>query len=696
MISTTRISSSSSSSQTTTNNVQQYQRRRRSQQEHLLHAESDAEDSNCIGVGIDLGTTNSAVSILKDGIPVIIEIEGNGRTMPSVVHIGDDGETVYVGKEAVEREMMYPLSTYRNVKRIMGTGNKIAQDISNLIPNMVITEEEVVVVKKWKKRKKKKKKGDFESQQKDAVINPAMLYSTTTTQEEDGTATTTRTKISPELVSSHILTKLLDTAAAHTGKTIDRAVIGVPAYFTPTQKDATIRACNLAGIEKVKLLYEPEAAALNYNTGKEQIGQGETDELVFVFDLGGGTYDVSMLRVGGGLTEVLATHGNAMLGGSDFDYRIAQYLNKIIREHKSTNNINTGGEKSFLGIPEVRNKMILAAEAARIHLSNNQKVRLALPLAQDGWTSLAEARDIILKEKQEETSGELPVATETHVYAEITRITMEKICEDDIQALMPPIRECAIRSGALLPGDASPRVADQAFETEKIFQAAVKEEYTFDDFYDEEGSSTPDDADGDNYDDLILQARNIDLKEAKKIALRGRKKSRKVAKEEKKFRSEKRKIQAPNGKKLHEITGRPISRVVLVGGATRMPTIGRIISKLTGVVPQRTVNPDEAVAMGCAIQAGMYDNNEDMEFSTILTPMQAAIMKMMLRNQEKKEMRLQKQQLREELMMMEQQEEGMMTMKEQEEGKMTMKEQEERIMMMEKQEERITMEEQKE
>jgi len=620
------------------------------QQSTLLHAVGDLmsnaaasmidDDDDGIGVGIDLGTTNSAVSILKDGIPIILEVENNGRTMPSVVYFDKDEENIYVGKEAVEREVIYPHRTYRYVKRIMGIGNKVAQDISNLIPNMVTKDEEEVPTKKWKSKKKKKKKGgDFQSGQRDAIINPAMLYSPT--QDEDGN----RETISPEYVSSHILRKLFDTAESYTGKKVDRAVIGVPAYFKPTQKDATIRACKLAGVTKVKLLYEPEAAALNYNSGKEQIGQGETDEFVFVFDLGGGTYDVSMLRIGGGLTEVLATSGNAMLGGSDFDYHIAQHLNKLVQEHK----LSTSEEKkSFLAIPEVRDIMMRAGEATRIYLSNNKEVRLALPLTQHGWTSLIEGSDVIVSniEKQEEDAEEV-VVTETHVYAKLTRKKMEELCKDDIEALLRPIRECALRSKALLPGDASPRAVEEAFETEKEFQTIQQQYVAFDDFYDEEDDNDDDatiEDENDNVEeeDMILKVRNVDIKEAKRLAQRGRKKARKIAKAEKNFRTEKRRINTP-GTKLHEIDGRPISRVVLVGGATRMPVIGRLINKLTGVIPQRTVNPDEAVAMGCAIQTGLYDNDKNLQGSTtVLSPMQATIAKFMLQMKEDEDERIKK------------------------------------------------------
>jgi molecular chaperone DnaK (HSP70) len=170
----------------------------------------------------------------------------------------------------------------------------------------------------------------------DAQENPTKLY---LPPNDEGN----RLTVTPEFISCQILKKLFEAAEKHTGQKVDRAVIGVPAYFHDEQRDATIRACHMAGVEKVRLLREPEAAALSYGVGKEQIGQGDMDELVLVFDLGGGTYDVSMLVVGGGLTEVISTSGNVVLGGSDFDYRIAQYFSKILRQH--------GASKSLLTIP---------------------------------------------------------------------------------------------------------------------------------------------------------------------------------------------------------------------------------------------------------------------------------------------------------------------------------------------------------
>jgi molecular chaperone DnaK (HSP70) len=579
-----------------------------------IYADQEQEG---IGVGIDLGTTHSAVSILKGGVPVILDIQGNGRTMPSVVHL--NGEEVSVGKEAIEMEVDYPLRTYRNVKRVIGTGDYAARKVANVVPNLVIRQAIAEAPKKkWKKKgKKKEKEPGLMKQQLDAQENPSKLYSP---PNEEGL----RSMVAPEFISSQILRKLFDTVEERTGQKVDRAVVGVPAYFHDEQRDATIRACQLAGVEKVRLLREPEAAALSYGVGKEQIGQGDMDELVLVFDLGGGTYDVSMLVVGGGLTEVISTSGNVGLGGSDFDYRIAQHFSKILRDH--------GASKSFLTIPASGDSMVRAAEAVRIHLSNNRKAQLALPLTEEGWMRLETARHVLLNDVRDDLTED-GNKTETHVLVELSRKTMEALCTDEFQALLRPLREVAIMAGALLPGDARPSAVEYALEREEEIEQAMRDPAAFGDFYASEGETAEKD---DGIDpDILLQLQQLDMKEAKKSQQRGRTKARTVAKQEKKFRAEKRKVDATvsDVKVRDGINGRPISQVVLVGGATRMPAIGRILAALTGVVPQRTVNPDEAVALGCAVQAGLLDGNEDLGGLTVLTPMQAAIMRAVAQQQ---------------------------------------------------------------
>jgi molecular chaperone DnaK (HSP70) len=542
-------------------------------------------DDNSIGIGIDLGTTFSAVALLDEqGIPRILEVE-NGRTMPSVVRLSADTTAtpnIVVGSMACADEF-----AYRNVKRIIGTGGKISSSVASLVPHVRVNANG-----------KTYKKYNLPNQLHDAQAYPTVLQSTL-----DASQT-----IHPEFISTCILEKLLETANQATNKTISRAVIGVPAYFHDEQRASTIRAAQAAGILKVKLLREPEAAALAYGVGKEQVDnqnkQSNSDELVLVIDLGGGTYDVSMLLVGGGMTEIISTSGDTELGGSDFDGEIARYLTQMLVRHGAT---------CRQWSAEAKNALLLGAERIRIHLSNNKAVNLALPVKEEKWMHLSKHDGIFAKGA--ENCTEQGTSNSTHVLLSFSRKTMERLCKEQFQAMLRPLREVAIMSGALLPGDSNPGVIEAALELEEERQTME-----FADFYE-------DDPDDDQNDDDLLSEADLLLavRDAKKSQQKGRKKARNVAKQEKKFRAEKRKLQVPQDTKVRDgIHGRPISRVVLVGGATRMPAVGRLIAALTGIVPQKTVNPDEAVALGCAVHVGVLDGKDGQR---VLTPMQAAILR---------------------------------------------------------------------
>jgi len=543
-----------------------------------------------IGIGIDLGTTYSAVAFLKDESPTIISIPDNGRTLPSVVAFEDDN--ILVGKSACERET--EVGAYRNVKRVLGTGGKVAADVAKVIPYLAVNPNG-----------KTYKKDSLMNQIHDAKEYPTLLKSSS-----NETAT-----IRPEAISAHILRTLKAVVEEYTGETVTRAVVGVPAYFHDAQREATQKAAEMAGIPKVKLLREPEAAALAYGIGKEQIGLGDEDELVLVFDLGGGTFDVSMLLVGGGLTEIISTSGNVQLGGSDFDNRIAQQFLKLLREH---------GISTKKWSEEAVNAVIRSSEQVRIYLSNNRRANLALPISEEVWGDMDASSSVILPlDYSDMELAETGTANSTHIIFQLSRKNMERLCKEEFQALLRPVREVAIMSGALLPGDSSPTLVEAALELEEEEQAR-EAELAFDDFYKEDNNEEIDS-------ELLLQLQEMDTREAKKAQQRGRKRARNVAKQERKFREQKRKLEESNrqkdeGVKVRDgITGRPISRVVLVGGATRMPAIGRLLAALTGVVPQKTVNPDEAVALGCAVHVGVLDGMENM--GTVLNPMQAAILR---------------------------------------------------------------------
>lgn len=549
--------------------------------------------------------------------------------MPSVVSLVGENSFV-VGEEAIANEVKNPLGSYRNVKRIIGTGGEIARANADVVPNVVLDGTAASTEMRANKRKRWNKKKDEPSlskQIKDAEENPALLY---LPPKRDGAS---RETISPEVISAQVLKTLFETAETHTGQRVTRAVVGVPAYFNDAQRQATTRACKLAGISQVKLLREPEAAALAYGIGKEQIGAGEEDELVLVFDLGGGTYDVSMLVVGGGLTEVICTSGNVSLGGSDFDARIAEHLAKLLTRHGVPRNLlSQGGEAA--------DAMIRSAEAVRIYLSNNRKVTLALPMEAGAWSSLPRASDIIMSASETELTEE-GVSNSTHVLCNLTRKTMEGLCRKEFEALLRPLREVAIMSGVMLPGDARPSVVEAAFEMEEEMEKSMREAQAgapmaFQDFYNnDEGKelaaiatvASPANV-ADVNPDVLLQLHELDMKGRKRDQQKGRKKARNVAKKERRFREEKRKVNTSVDVRVQDgISGRPISQVVLVGGATRMPAVGRLLAALTGVVPRRTVNPDEAVATGCAVHVGVLDGDEDLGGLTVLTPMQAAIMR---------------------------------------------------------------------
>ena len=571
-----------------------------------------------IGVGIDLGTTNSAIAFLNENNePRIIEIPNNGRTMKSVVAFdskyndNDNDDSVnfsyaLVGNEAIEWEQQHEENVYRHVKRVIGTSiNHITKETKAVVPHLVLADDtdddydyDSNSKNKGKKtrysQKKKKKKASLEKILKDADAFPTRLYSLNESSPDKNEPS----YISPEYISSCILQRLLMVASEHTGNTITRAVIGVPAYFNDAQRDATVRAANACGIEKVKLLREPEAAALAYGVDKDS---DEEEELVLVFDLGGGTYDVSVLMVEKGLTEIVCTSGNSQLGGTNFDAKIAQHVSKLVDGCCKTE--------------ESTGMILRAAELIRIYLSNNRIAHLALPLTEEGWLELQEVRDVIVTPpataEDDTTTGS---SNSTHVFHEISRKDMERICAKEFQDLIRPIREVAIMAGALLPGDTRPSIAE----------SAIKMDLDAKQFYDD------DDDDNDNDDDKAGDDESVvvDIRSAKKMQQNGRKKARQVAKQERKYREESRKVQdrLPDEKvRADGISGRPISRIVLVGGATRMPTIGRIISSLTGVVPQRTVDPDEAVALGCAVHVGVLDGDE--EAGVVLNPMKAALLR---------------------------------------------------------------------
>jgi molecular chaperone DnaK len=253
-------------------------------------------------VGIDLGTTNSVVSVLEAGEPTVLPNAEGGRTTPSVVAFSKSGE-VLVGEVAKRQAITNPDRTIRSVKRQMGTN--------------------------W-------------------------------TVDIDGK------KYTAQEISARILQKLKRDAEAYLGDTVTQAVITVPAYFNDAERTATKEAGQVAGLEVLRIINEPTAAALAYGLDKE----GASDQTILVFDLGGGTFDVSVLEIGEGVFEVKSTHGDVHLGGDDWDQRIIDWL---VQSFKSKEGVDLSADKMAV------QRLKEAAEKAKIELSSTQSTQINLP-----------------------------------------------------------------------------------------------------------------------------------------------------------------------------------------------------------------------------------------------------------------------------------------------------------------------------
>ena len=349
-------------------------------------------------VGIDLGTTNSVVSVLEAGEPVVIPNAEGSRTTPSVVAFSKTGE-VLVGEVAKRQAITNPDRTVRSVKRQMGTS--------------------------W-------------------------------TIDIDGK------KYTAQEISARILGKLKRDAEGYLGDTVSQAVITVPAYFDDAQRTATKEAGQIAGLEVLRIINEPTAAALAYGLDKE-----EKDQTVLVFDLGGGTFDVSILEIGEGVFEVKSTSGNTHLGGDDWDQKVIDWL---VKSFKDTEGVDLANDKMAL------QRLKEAAEKAKIELSSVQETQINLPFI----TATSEGPK--------------------HLDIKLTRAKFNELTADLVEACRGP------------------------------FDAAIK--------------------------DAGLKTSDID-------------------------------------------------HVVLVGGSTRIPAVQELVQSLTGKEPHKGVNPDEVVAVGAAVQAGV-------------------------------------------------------------------------------------------
>ncbi|MFO1237936.1 MAG: molecular chaperone DnaK [Alphaproteobacteria bacterium] len=373
-------------------------------------------------IGIDLGTTNSCVAVMEGGKPKVIENAEGARTTPSIVAFTDDGERL-VGQAAKRQAVTNPTYTYHAIKRLVGRrfDDKMVQKDIGLMPYKIVKSET----------------GDAWVEGRDAK------------------------KYSPSEVSAFILQKMKDTAESYLGEKVTQAVITVPAYFNDAQRQATKDAGKIAGLEVLRIINEPTAAALAYGLDKSKTGT------VAVYDLGGGTFDISVLEIGDGVFEVKSTNGDTFLGGEDFDMRLVDYL---ADEFKKEQTVDLRKDKLAL------QRLKEAAEKAKIELSSSTQTEINLPYI------------------TADASGP------KHLNLKLTRAKLESLVDDLVQRTLPACKQ------------------------------ALK--------------------------DAGVSASDID-------------------------------------------------EVVLVGGMTRMPKIQEIVKQFFGKEPHKGVNPDEVVAIGAAIQAGV-------------------------------------------------------------------------------------------
>src|SRR6267143_2015814 len=275
-------------------------------------------------IGIDLGTTNSCVAIMEGGKPKVIENSEGARTTPSIVAYMEDGE-ILVGAPAKRQAVTNPKNTLYAIKRLIG------------------------------------RKFDEKEVQKDIDLMP---YEIVKADNGDAWVEIRGKKIAPPEVSAQVLRKMKKTAEDYLGEDVTEAVITVPAYFNDAQRQATKDAGRSAGLEVKRIVNEPTAAALAYGLDKKK------DEIIAVFDYGGGTFDISILEVGENVVEVVATNGDTHLGGDDQDQRIMEWL---IEEFKKDTGLDVSKDKMVL------QRLKEAAEKAKIELSTTMETEINLP-----------------------------------------------------------------------------------------------------------------------------------------------------------------------------------------------------------------------------------------------------------------------------------------------------------------------------
>ncbi|HNX29911.1 MAG TPA: molecular chaperone DnaK [Syntrophomonadaceae bacterium] len=369
-------------------------------------------------LGIDLGTTNSAIAIMEAGSPEVINNAEGGRTTPSVIAF--KGEERLVGQIAKRQGALNPENTFYSVKRFIGRRFSEVADERALVPYKVVAGKDDAV--------------RFQVNDK---------------------------QYSPEEISAMVLKKLVEDASRYIGEKITDVIITVPAYFNDAQRQATKDAGRIAGLNVLRIINEPTAAALAYGL------DSKSNQTILVFDLGGGTFDVSILEVGDGVFEVKSTNGNTHLGGDNFDKRVVDFL---ADEFKKDYGIDLRKDKQSL------QRLTEAAEKAKVELSSVMETQVSLPFI----TADADGPK--------------------HLELKLTRAKFENLIHDLVEALKAPVENA--------------------------------------------------------------------LKDAR-------------------------------------LTKQDIDEVILVGGSTRVPVVQKLVRELTGKEPNMSVNPDEVVAVGAAIQAGV-------------------------------------------------------------------------------------------
>jgi molecular chaperone DnaK len=392
-------------------------------------------------IGIDLGTTNSCVAVMEGSTPKVIENAEGMRTTPSIVAFTNDGERL-VGQPAKRQAVTNPEKTFFAVKRLIG------------------------------------RRYDDPIIEKDKKLVP---YDITRASNGDAWVSDGKDQYSPSQISAFILQKMKETAESYLGQKVEKAVITVPAYFNDAQRQATKDAGKIAGLEVLRIINEPTAAALAYGLDKQKQG------LIAVYDLGGGTFDVSILEIGDGVFEVKSTNGDTFLGGEDFDMRLVNYL---ADEFQKEQGIDLRKDKLAL------QRLKEASEKAKIELSSATQTEINLPF--------------ITADK----SGP------KHMTMKLTRAKFEALVDDLVQKTVEPCKRALKDAG---------------------------------------------------------------------------------------------------------LSAAEINEVVLVGGMTRMPKVQEVVKQLFGKEPHKGVNPDEVVAVGAAIQAGVLQGDVKDVLLLDVTPLSLGI-----------------------------------------------------------------------